>query len=166
MAEKFQEHFGNMTDPRVERTKLYPLEEILFVLLCGSVCGAESWHDFVMFGQEKLNFCVSITPFPPGFPGKTPLPASRLRCKGWRERSALMRPAQPLTSTWSRTRAWCWRSEKFNEIKAVPSRAGPARCHRYAQHRKKHFKGIGVKGLHKKTGWGNDNLRLILKQNF
>lgn len=31
---------------------------------------------------------------------------------------------------------------------------------------KKHFKGVGVKGLRKKAGWGNDNLRLILKQNF
>ena len=31
---------------------------------------------------------------------------------------------------------------------------------------KKHFKGIGVKALRKKAGWGNDNLRLILKQRF
>jgi len=31
---------------------------------------------------------------------------------------------------------------------------------------KKHFKGIGVKALRKKAGWGNDNLRLILMKNF
>ena len=31
---------------------------------------------------------------------------------------------------------------------------------------KKQFKGIGVKALRKKAGWGNDNLRLILKQRF
>ena len=31
---------------------------------------------------------------------------------------------------------------------------------------KKQFKGIGVKALRKKAGWGNDNLRLILKQSF
>ena len=42
VVEQFQEHFGKMKDPRVERTKLYPLEEIVFVLLCGSICGAES----------------------------------------------------------------------------------------------------------------------------
>ena len=42
VVEKFQEHFGKMKDSRVERTKLYPLEEILFVLLCGSICGAET----------------------------------------------------------------------------------------------------------------------------
>ena len=31
---------------------------------------------------------------------------------------------------------------------------------------KKHFKGVGVKALRKKAGWGNDNLRRILKHIF
>ena len=31
---------------------------------------------------------------------------------------------------------------------------------------KKQFKGVGVKALRKKAGWGNDNLRLILKNSF
>jgi len=32
---------------------------------------------------------------------------------------------------------------------------------------KKHFnKDIGIKVLRKKSGWGNDTLELILKQNF
>ena len=50
----FDNHFGMLKDPRVNRTKLYPLVEILFVVLCGSICGAESWRDFVLFGKEKL----------------------------------------------------------------------------------------------------------------
>lgn len=70
MAERFQEHFGKMTDPRVERTKLYPLEEILFVMLCGSICGAESWRDFVMFGLDKLDFLRDYFPFEAGIPCK------------------------------------------------------------------------------------------------
>ena len=70
VVEKFQEHFGKMKDPRVERTKLYPLEEIFFVLLCGSICGAESWRDFVMFGQEKLDFLREYFPFSAGIPCK------------------------------------------------------------------------------------------------
>ncbi len=70
VLEKFQEHFGKMKDPRVERTKLYPLEEILFVLLCGSICGAESWRDFVMFGQGKLDFLREYFPFSAGIPCK------------------------------------------------------------------------------------------------
>ncbi|MFY7697926.1 MAG: transposase family protein [Legionella sp.] len=35
----------------MSRRKLYPLIEILFVVLCGSICGAESWRDFVLFGE-------------------------------------------------------------------------------------------------------------------
>lgn len=70
MAERFQEHFGKMTDPRVERTKLYPLGEILFVMLCGSICGAESWRDFVLFGQDKLDFLREYFPFEEGIPCK------------------------------------------------------------------------------------------------
>jgi hypothetical protein len=31
---------------------------------------------------------------------------------------------------------------------------------------KKQFKGVGVKALRKKAGWGNDRLRLILKNSF
>ena len=60
-AEKFQKHFGQLEDPRIERKKLYSLQEILLVILCGSVCGAESWRDFVMFGEEKLDFLLPVT---------------------------------------------------------------------------------------------------------
>ena len=55
MLDGFEEHFGEMTDPRVERSKLHPLKEILFVLLCGTICGAESWRDFVTFGMRPAN---------------------------------------------------------------------------------------------------------------
>ena len=50
----FEEHFKNLIDPRINRKKLYPLIEILFVVLSGSVCGADSWRDFASFGEEKL----------------------------------------------------------------------------------------------------------------
>ena len=70
MMERFEEHFGQMTDPRVERSKLYPLNEILFVLLCGSVCGAESWRDFVTFAREKIDFLREYYPFEAGIPCK------------------------------------------------------------------------------------------------
>ena len=50
----FDIYFSELPDPRVSRTKLYPLIEILFVVLCGSICGAESWRDYVLFGKEKM----------------------------------------------------------------------------------------------------------------
>lgn len=70
MLDGFEEHFGEMTDPRVERSKLHPLKEILFVLLCGTICGAESWRDFVTFGQDKLDLLREYYPFEAGIPSK------------------------------------------------------------------------------------------------
>jgi hypothetical protein len=40
------EHFSSLKDPRINRKKLYPLMEVLFVVLCGSICGAESWPGY------------------------------------------------------------------------------------------------------------------------
>jgi predicted transposase YbfD/YdcC len=70
VLKSFQSHFGQLTDPRINRTKLYALEEILLVLLCGSICGAESWRDFVVFGKEKLPFLREYFPFTSGIPCK------------------------------------------------------------------------------------------------
>src|SRR5436305_779504 len=57
-------------DPGIERSKLYPLSELLFVVLSASVCGAESWRDFVLFGKEKLCFLRQYYPFQNGIPSK------------------------------------------------------------------------------------------------
>lgn len=70
VSKSFESHFGKLQDPRVERTKLYPLSEILFVVLTGSVCGAESWRDFVLFGEERLEFLQEYYSFDNGIPSK------------------------------------------------------------------------------------------------
>jgi hypothetical protein len=49
---------------------LYPLVEVLFVVLCGSICGAESWQDFVLFGHSKLEFLRQSYAFKNGIPSK------------------------------------------------------------------------------------------------
>ena len=70
VCNSFESYFGVLNDPRIERTKLYPLSEILFVVLSGSICGAESWRDFVLFGKEKLDFMRRYYPFENGIPSK------------------------------------------------------------------------------------------------
>jgi predicted transposase YbfD/YdcC len=70
VAEEFKEHFKKLADPRIDRKKLYPLEEILFIILCGSICGAESWRDFVLFGKEKLEFLRGYFLYANGIPCK------------------------------------------------------------------------------------------------
>ncbi len=49
----FDVYFSKLTDPRISRKKLYPLIEIMFVVLCGSICGAESWRDFVLSAKRE-----------------------------------------------------------------------------------------------------------------
>lgn len=66
----FANCFAIVSDPRINRKKLYPLEEVLFVVICGSVCGAESWRDFVIFGNEKLDYLRRFFNFENGIPSK------------------------------------------------------------------------------------------------
>ena len=73
----FESHFGVLNDPRIKRSKLYPLTEILFVVLCGTICGAESWRDFVLFGKEKAEFLRQYFPFENGIPSKNTYGAPR-----------------------------------------------------------------------------------------
>lgn len=70
VSESFETHFGVLKDPRIKRLKLYPLTEILFVVLCGTICGAQSWRDFVIFGKEKIDFFKEHYPFLNGIPSK------------------------------------------------------------------------------------------------
>lgn len=63
-------YFDDLEDPRIDRKKLYPLTEILFIVLCGSICGAQSWRDFVTFGEEKLDYLQRFLLFTNGVPSK------------------------------------------------------------------------------------------------
>lgn len=66
----FLYHFDPLDDPRIDRKKLYPLAEILLIVLCGSICGAQSWRDFVIFGEEKFDYLSRFLPFSHGVPSK------------------------------------------------------------------------------------------------
>lgn len=70
ITEDFKGHFSKLTDPRLDRKKLYPLSEILFIVLSASICGAGSWRDFVLFGREKLDFLREYFPYANGIPSK------------------------------------------------------------------------------------------------
>ena len=58
---------------RISRKKMYPLTEILFVVMCGSICGAESWRDFVLFGESKFTERMLLSLFPMVLRAKIPL---------------------------------------------------------------------------------------------
>ena len=37
------EHFASLPDPRRDHGKLHLLDEIVFMSICGVLCGADSW---------------------------------------------------------------------------------------------------------------------------
>ena len=38
-----ENHFGDLTDPRIDRTKLHKLMDILVIAICATIAGADNW---------------------------------------------------------------------------------------------------------------------------
>ena len=62
------EHFANLEDPRVERTKLHSLLSIVTIALCAVICGADTWDDIEEFGKAKADWLSSFLHLPNGIP--------------------------------------------------------------------------------------------------
>jgi predicted transposase YbfD/YdcC len=62
------EHFGEVTDPRIERQKLHQLLDIIVIAICGVICGADTWVDIELFGQSKLKWLKGFLELPNGIP--------------------------------------------------------------------------------------------------
>ena len=62
------EHFADLTDPRVERTKLHQLLDVLVIAMCAMICGAEGWEDFAEFGKAKQAWFATFLELPNGIP--------------------------------------------------------------------------------------------------
>jgi len=61
-------HFEEITDPRVNRGKNYPLHELIFVTLCATLCGANGWVDVERFAKAKLQWLRRFIPLANGVP--------------------------------------------------------------------------------------------------
>ena len=46
-------HFETLEDPRIERTRLHSLADILCLAICAVIAGAEGWEDIEEFGRQK-----------------------------------------------------------------------------------------------------------------
>jgi DDE_Tnp_1-associated len=47
------EHFEGIQDPRIERTKLHNLMDIITITICAVICGSETWEDIEEYGKCK-----------------------------------------------------------------------------------------------------------------
>ena len=48
------DHFADLDDPRVERTRRHKLVDIIAIAICAIICGADSWVHVELFGRSKL----------------------------------------------------------------------------------------------------------------
>jgi len=60
--------FGELRDPRKDRTKLHLLSDILVITLCAVICGADSWTEIELFGKSKHKWLQAFLELPNGIP--------------------------------------------------------------------------------------------------
>ena len=63
-----EEHFSEIKDPRLERTKLHQFIDIITITICAVISGAETWDDIEYFGQCKYDWFKSFLTLPNGIP--------------------------------------------------------------------------------------------------
>src|SRR5215203_2596538 len=66
--EQLRERFSALGDPRVERTKLHQLLDIITIAVCAVICGADDWVEIEQFGNEKRPFFDKFLVLPNGIP--------------------------------------------------------------------------------------------------
>jgi len=57
-----------LTDPRVERTKLHLLEDIVMLTIMAVICGADSWTEVEEYGNTKEEWLRQYLKLPNGIP--------------------------------------------------------------------------------------------------
>jgi len=66
--EAIEEHFGKVTDPRINRTKEHKLIDIIAIAICAVICGAEGWVDVELYGKSKQPWLSTFLELPSGIP--------------------------------------------------------------------------------------------------
>ncbi len=64
----FTDCFAHIEDPRVERTKLHLLEDILALTICAVICGADTFVAIEQYGRAKHDWLKRFLKLPNGIP--------------------------------------------------------------------------------------------------
>ena len=60
------DHFSALSDPRQGWRVIYPLREVLLLVLCASLCGMDDFVEIRMWGDQRLDFLRRFYPFERG----------------------------------------------------------------------------------------------------
>jgi predicted transposase YbfD/YdcC len=59
---------GKVPDPRLDRTRLHQLVDILIIAVCATICAAETWEEIAEFGRAKQSWFKKFLALPNGIP--------------------------------------------------------------------------------------------------
>jgi predicted transposase YbfD/YdcC len=62
------QHFITITDPRIDRTKLHSLIDIIMIAICAVIAGCEGWIEIADFGEDKEPWLRTFLALPNGTP--------------------------------------------------------------------------------------------------
>lgn len=60
--------FAEVEDPRIERTRLHPLMNVLVMALCGAIAGANGWDELALFARGHIEWFANLFDVPHGAP--------------------------------------------------------------------------------------------------
>lgn len=132
---------SQVTDPRTDKNKLYPLEEILLLCISGVVSGADGWKSIAEFGRTKLNWLRKFLEFNNGIPSED--------CIAWVMAKLSPSAFQECFVTWTESIAKLTNGEVV-AIDGKTLRGSRDRCK-------------GRSAIHMVSAWANEN-RLSLGQ--
>jgi len=67
-AGSIDKHFKNVEDPRINRTKLHQLLDIMVITICAVICGADNWQEIQLFGEAKRRWFKTFLELANGIP--------------------------------------------------------------------------------------------------
>src|SRR5215213_632348 len=62
------DHFQDLDDPRLDRTKRHALLDVVGIALCAVICGADNWVAVAAFGHAKESWLRTFLALPGGIP--------------------------------------------------------------------------------------------------
>jgi len=68
MSVSLFDHFASLEDPRVDRTKLHALLDIVTLTICGVLCGADGWDDIHFYACALESWYRTFLPLTNGIP--------------------------------------------------------------------------------------------------
>jgi predicted transposase YbfD/YdcC len=128
-------------DPRSDKNKLYPLEEILLLCICAIASGAEGWESIAEFGEDKLAWLREFLPYENGIPSED--------CLGWVMARLPRRAFQEAFAAWTQSVAQL----TDGEVVAIDGKTL----------RRSHDQRNGARAIHMVSAWASAN-RLSLGQ--